>query len=63
MKLESQLTDLKQTMTEQDSLLKNAEKSLNEYAADEKAKQGKIKRERNLAYGILGILLYAYIQK
>lgn len=63
MKLELQLMSLKQTMTEQDSLLQNAEKSLNEYVAEEKAKQAKIKRDRNVAYGLLGILLYAYIQK
>ncbi|WP_132550700.1 hypothetical protein [Pectinatus cerevisiiphilus] len=63
MKLELQLTGLKKTMTEQDGLLQNAEKSLNESIAEEKAKQARTKRERNLAYGILGILLYAYIQK
>jgi chromosome segregation ATPase len=63
MKLELQLMSLKQTMTEQDSLLANAQKSLNECLDEEKAKQASIKRERNWAYGIIGILLYAYIQK
>lgn len=63
MKLELQLMRLKQTMTEQDSLLQNAEKSLNECLAEEKSRQASINHERNLAYGLLGILLYAYIQK
>lgn len=58
--LKSQLAALKLQSKSSECLLANANKSLQEYAAEEKRTRLRIKRQRNLAYVLLGgVVIYA----
>lgn len=58
--LKAQLAELKQTSAKQEQLLQTANESLEKYAKEEKAKQNRLKAQRNIAYTIAaGILVYA----
>lgn len=61
--LKVELLKLKQTSQAQTELLQNANKSLATYAAEEKKKLRVIKKQRNIAYGVSAILLYAWMRK
>ena len=57
-----QLQNLKIITKQQDSLLQSANKSLNEYEQEEKAKQRSLERQRNIAYIIAAGLLYVAVK-
>ena len=61
--LKTELIALKQTSQTQTELLQIANKSLETYAAEEKKRQRAIKTQRNVAYGLSAILLYALVRK
>lgn len=61
--LKVELLKLKQTSQVQSELLQNANKSLATYAAEEKKKKRAIKTQRNVAYGLSAVLLYALVRK
>ena len=61
--LKTELIALKQTSQTQTELLQNANKSLETYAAEEKKKKRAIKTQRNVAYGLSAVLLYALVRK
>ena len=63
MLLKNELATLKQTSQTQTALLQSANKSLATYAAEEKKRQRVIKTQRNVAYGLSAILLYALVRK
>ena len=58
--LKAQLSTLKADSEKQKQLLQTANESLNKYAREEKAKQSRLKMQRNIAYTLAaGFLLYA----
>lgn len=61
--LKTELIALKQTSQTQTELLQSANKSLETYAAEEKKRQRVIKTQRNVAYGLSAVLLYALVRK
>lgn len=61
--LKTELIALKQTSQTQTELLQSANKSLETYAAEEKKRQRVIKTQRNVAYGVSAVLLYALVRK
>ena len=61
--LKTELIALKQTSQTQSELLQSANKSLETYAAEEKKKKRAIKTQRNVAYGLSAVLLYALVRK
>lgn len=61
--LENTYVSLKVEMTEQESLLQNANKSLQVAEAEFKAKQKKTRWQRNTAYTIAACALYAAIKR
>ena len=61
--LKIELATLKQTSQKQTELLQSANKSLAAYAAEEKKRQRVIKAQRNIAYGVSAVLLYALVRK
>ena len=61
--LQSELTVLKKTSQMQTDLLQGANASLKTYASEEKKKMQAIKNQRNVAYGVGAVLLYALVRK
>ena len=61
--LKTELIALKQTSQTQSELLQSANKSLETYAAEGKKKKRAIKTQRNVAYGLSAVLLYALVRK
>ena len=61
--LKTELIALKQTSQTQTELLQSANKSLETYAAEAKKRQMVIKTQRNVAYGLSAVLLYALVRK
>ena len=61
--LKTELATLKQTSQSQTALLQSVNKSLETYAAEEKKRVQVIKAQRNVAYGISAVLLYALVRK
>ena len=61
--LKTELIALKQTSQTQSELLQSANKSLETYAAEENKKKRAIKTQRNVAYGLSAVLLYALVRK
>lgn len=60
--LTQQLNELRAASEKQQQLLQTANQSLEQYAQEEKAKQRKIERQRNIAYIIAAGLLYATVK-
>ena len=61
---ESQLlAGLKSQVQEQETLLKRANQSLEEYAKEEKKEKQRLKRQRNIAYGVAIVSLVAFVRK
>ena len=61
--LKNELTVLKRTSQMQTDLLQGANASLKTYAAEEKKRMQAIKNQRNIAYGVGAVLLYALVRK
>ena len=61
--LQTELRTLKETSLAQESLLKNANQSLEIYAQEERKKMKVIRTQRNVAYGLGAGLLYGLIRK
>jgi len=61
--LQTELRTLRENSLAQESLLQNANKSLEIYAQEEKQRTKAIRTQRNVAYGIGVGLLYALIRK
>lgn len=61
--LQGQLAGLKVTISEQGSSLQNANRLLKQYEEEEKYRQRKIKRQRNIAYVIAAVSLFAAVRK
>ena len=57
LRLKTESAELKAALQAQNSLLKNANKSLAEFAAEERRTRQRIKRQRNTAIGIAACLL------
>lgn len=54
---------MKKTSQMQTDLLQGANASLKTYASEEKKKMQAIKNQRNVAYGVGAVLLYALVRK
>lgn len=63
MELTNQLKNLENKMTEQEKLLQNANQSFEEFVKEERAKENKLKHERNIGYWLAGILAVVCIAK
>ena len=61
--LKEQLAGLKLTVSEQGSSLQNANRLLKQYEEEEKFRQRKIKRQRNIAYVIAAVSIYIAVRK
>ena len=61
--LQEQLAGLKVTVSEQGSSLQNANRLLKQYEEEEKFRQRKIKRQRNIAYVIAAVSIYIAVRK
>ena len=61
--LQSELTVLKKTSQMQTDLLQGANASLKMYVEGEKKRLTAIKKQRNIAYGVGSVLLYALVRK
>lgn len=61
--LKEQLAGLKLTVSEQGSSLQNANRLLKQYEEEEKFRQRKIKRQRNIAYVIAAACLYFVVRR
>lgn len=62
-KLKTESDELKTALQAQNSLLASANKSLNEYAAEEARTRRRIKRQRNTAIGVAACLLLYNLAK
>ena len=62
-KLRSELMELRKTSMTQEQLLQSANESLKMYAEGEKKRLTAIKKQRNIAYGVGAVLLYALVRK
>ena len=60
--LREQLAGLKETISEQGSSLQNANRLLKQYEEEEKFRQRKIKRQRNIAYVIAAVSIFAAVR-
>ena len=60
--LQGQLAGLKVTISEQGSSLQNANRLLKQYEEEEKYRRRNIKRQRNIAYVIAAVSLFAAIR-
>ena len=60
--LTQQLNELKAASEQQQQLLQTANQSLEQYAQEERAKQNRLKRQRNIAYIVAAGLLYAAVK-
>ena len=60
--LQGQLAGLKVTISEQGSSLQNANRLLKQYEEEEKFRRRKIKRQRNIAYVIAAVSLFAVVR-
>ena len=61
--LQEQLSGLKLTVSEQGLSSQNANRLLKQYEEEEKFRQRKIKRQRNIAYVIAAVSLFAAVRK
>ncbi len=61
--LTNQLKNLDCKMTEQEKLLQTANQSFEEFVKEERDKENKLKRERNIGYWLAGILAVVCIAK
>lgn len=61
--LKEQLAGLKLAVSEQGSSLQNANRLLKQYEEEEKFRQRKIKRQRNIAYVIAAVSIYIAVRK
>ena len=60
--LQGQLAGLKVTISEQGSSLQNANRLLKQYEEEEKYRQRKIKRQRNIAYVIAAVSIFVAVR-
>jgi len=60
--LQGQLAGLKVTISEQGSSLQNANRLLKQYEEEEKFRQRKIKRQRNIAYVIAAVSIFVAVR-
>jgi len=60
--LQEQLAGLKVTVSEQGSSLQNANRLLKQYEEEERYRVRQIKRQRNIAYVIAAVSLFAAIR-
>ena len=61
--LKAQLGALKLTLEGQEQSLQNANRLLQEYEREERSRQRKIKRQRNIAYVIAAVSIYIAVRK